>query len=129
MPTNILGEKLKLLRLQFGFTQQQVADVLGIERSAYTYYELGRTKELKGAMLQTLSRLYNVELSYFCDPECTKPVFIRSPKTQKEAALQNIQSSENLTSDEKKLLSIFRSCSQKKKEALLNAFSDIVASK
>ena len=36
-------KKLKRLRENFNLTQQQVAEALGIDRSTYAYYELGRT--------------------------------------------------------------------------------------
>ncbi len=35
------GKRCKTLRHQKGLTQQQVADALGISRSAYAYYEIG----------------------------------------------------------------------------------------
>ncbi len=38
-----LRENLKRFRILNGLTQQQVADLLGIERTAYASYELGRT--------------------------------------------------------------------------------------
>ena len=38
-----MGKKLKRLRENFNLTQQQVAEALGIDRSTYAYYELGRT--------------------------------------------------------------------------------------
>ena len=38
-----LATKLKRYRLQVGFTQKNVAEVLNISRSTYTYYELGKT--------------------------------------------------------------------------------------
>ncbi len=38
-----LGERLRSLRIEKGLTQKQVSDALGIERSTYTYYEVGRS--------------------------------------------------------------------------------------
>ena len=35
------GKRCKILRQERGLTQQQVADALGISRSAYAYYEIG----------------------------------------------------------------------------------------
>ena len=34
------GKRCKILRQERGLTQQQVADALGISRSAYAYYEI-----------------------------------------------------------------------------------------
>ena len=38
------GEKLRILREIYDVSQQEIADLLGIERSTYTYYELGKTE-------------------------------------------------------------------------------------
>ncbi len=37
----IIAERLKAARKECKLTQQQVADILGIDRSTYSYYELG----------------------------------------------------------------------------------------
>lgn len=36
------GYRLRACRNERGYTQQQIADVLGVTRSAYTHYETGR---------------------------------------------------------------------------------------
>lgn len=38
-----ISEKLKLYRVKNNFTQTQIAAALGIDRSTYSYYELGKT--------------------------------------------------------------------------------------
>ncbi len=37
------GNNLRKQRTRLGLTQQQVAEKLNIDRSTYSYYELGRT--------------------------------------------------------------------------------------
>ena len=39
-----LANRLRTLRKTHGFTQQQAADILKIDRSTLAYYESGRTK-------------------------------------------------------------------------------------
>ena len=39
---NELHERIKTLRLKNGYTQQQLADILGIDKSTYAHYEAGR---------------------------------------------------------------------------------------
>lgn len=39
----MLNENLRYARKACGFTQQQIADYLGIKRSSYAYYEIGHT--------------------------------------------------------------------------------------
>lgn len=52
-------EKLRMLREKQGFTQQQVANALGIDRSTYTYYEMGRCQPHLSTF-KKLARLYQV---------------------------------------------------------------------
>ena len=56
-----LGEKMKCLSNSLNKKQKQVADALGIERSAYTYYEKGTTKP-KIKTLSLLARMYNISV-------------------------------------------------------------------
>ena len=63
-----LGENLRMYRLMNGFTQNEVADYIGVERSTYTYYETGKTlpniftvillSELYGVTIEDLVRLF-----------------------------------------------------------------------
>ena len=39
-----LAERLKEIRREHNFTQLDLAEVLGIDRTAYTYYEMGKTQ-------------------------------------------------------------------------------------
>lgn len=54
-----LSEKLKGLRKRAGLTQQQVADAVEIKRSAYAYYEIGKSSP-KLPVMKKLAALYNV---------------------------------------------------------------------
>lgn len=60
----ILAEKLRKFRKQSELTQQQVADAIGIKRSAYAYYEIGKSAP-KLSTLTNLAKLYNVSLDEF----------------------------------------------------------------
>ena len=61
---NFLGDRLRFLRESYDFTQQDVADVLGISRAAYTYYESGTTRP-DPASLGKLARLYDLPVEVF----------------------------------------------------------------
>ena len=61
-------DKLIELRRKTGFTQQELAEILGVERSTYTGYELGKT-HLPIDKIQMLSAIYNVPLDYFMEYE------------------------------------------------------------
>ena len=51
------------LRKNAGYTQQQVANFLNIDRSNYSKYELGKL-EINITMLIALSKLYKVSTDY-----------------------------------------------------------------
>ena len=48
--------KLKKFRENIGYTQQQMADALNVERSTYAYYETGKTSP----SLETIMRIKDI---------------------------------------------------------------------
>ena len=60
----MVPNKLADLRRRAGYTQQELADILGIERSTYTCYETGKAK-IPIEKVHMLSVVYNVPLDYF----------------------------------------------------------------
>ncbi len=59
-----LAQRLRALRLQAGFSQQNVADVLNISRSTYTYYETGKTTP-DPTTLYRIAKIFNVPIEEF----------------------------------------------------------------
>lgn len=70
-------DRLRPLRMQAGYTQQQMADHLGLERSTYTKYETGAS-EPSLATLRRLARTFDVTLDYLLgqsdDPVAPSPL-------------------------------------------------------
>lgn len=62
----MLAKRLKELRIRNGLSQQQLADVLGLCRSAYSNYELGRRKP-DFSMIKKLATFYRLPLDVFDD--------------------------------------------------------------
>ena len=56
-----LGESLKKIRKQYKMTQEEIAKLLGIGRSGYTYYETGKTVP-SIEVLQKLSAIYSTSI-------------------------------------------------------------------
>lgn len=56
-------EKLKILRKKRGLTQQEVAELLNVERVAYTKWELGKNKP-NYEKLSMLACIFDVSLDY-----------------------------------------------------------------
>jgi len=57
------GERIRELRTERGLSQQKIADILQIDRSNYSKYELGKL-EPNNEMLVTLARFFNVSADY-----------------------------------------------------------------
>ena len=58
----VIGANLKALRGATGYTMEQVARLIGIERSAYANYESG-TREMPLRLLEKAADLFGVELA------------------------------------------------------------------
>ena len=56
----IIGDNLKRIRELSGFTQEQTAKSVGIERSAYSNYE-GGTREVPYDVLERISNIFGCE--------------------------------------------------------------------
>ena len=57
------ANRLRQRRMDLHFTQAEMATMLGIERSSYTYYEMGKTQpNLK--TLKKLKKILDVSLDY-----------------------------------------------------------------
>ena len=56
-----LNEALRMLRHRAGLTQKQLADMLELDRSSYTYYETGKSTPTVPAF-KRISDLYGVSM-------------------------------------------------------------------
>lgn len=62
--SNKIASKIKVLRKNRGYTQQQLADLLGVQRATISNYEIGRrSPHIKE--LQKLAEILGVNLEYF----------------------------------------------------------------
>ena len=67
------GSKLKLLRKQYGFTQQQLAEKLGVTKSVVSYYEL-QERTPSPDVLVDLARIFHVTTDYLLGLEYNKTI-------------------------------------------------------
>lgn len=65
-------EKIKDLRIESNMTQQQLADVLHIDQTTISTWELGKTYP-DFFHLKKLSRFFNISVAYFLDVDDKKP--------------------------------------------------------
>ena len=64
--SKLLGEMLKKLRKHYGHSQAVVADHIGIDRSTYSKYELGRTPDVE--TIAKLAAFYGVSANSLLSP-------------------------------------------------------------
>ena len=57
-----INERLRELRVKSGYTQVQIAKILNIDRSTYSYYEIGKTTP-DISVLITLSKVFNIPIN------------------------------------------------------------------
>lgn len=58
-----MKNRIKDLREDNDFTQQQIADKIGITQRKYSYIETG-TQQLSDDILVSLAKVYNVSIDY-----------------------------------------------------------------
>ena len=108
-----LSEVLLKYRELNHFTQQFVADKIGITRSAYTYYETGKT-EPSMETLQRLQKLLGIPTEAFFPPEKRRGQLIFSDSSKPrhissfEAEVILPRTMGELTKDERELIANYR---------------------
>lgn len=127
---NILSSTLKILRENNGYTQQQVADALNIDRSTYTYYEIGKTTPDINTIIK-LAKIFNVSYSdllseearyldaMFSDVDVSSLEFIYN-----DSYICNY--TYELTKEEKKIIAGFRALSGESKKTIMRVLCDEV---
>lgn len=102
----IISEKLKIARTACGFTQQQIADILGIDRSSYAYYETGKTTP-SAENLRRLAALFGVDIEWFLGD--IVPGLLSEPEDvfSVNRAIRASKMSE-LSDEERELVGLFR---------------------
>ncbi len=107
--------QLKVYRIANELTQEQVANILGITRSAYCGYEIGRrTPDVE--ILSILSRFYGVPIENLIS--CSETVMEDNYNAEEPRYL--IQ----LTNEEKDLIINFRTSNEEKKQSIIEFASE-----
>lgn len=63
------GEIIKSLRKEKKMTQEELADYIGVQKSAVAKWETGRTQNIKRETINALAVLFGVQPSYLLDGE------------------------------------------------------------
>ena len=116
----LLNQRLKHFRTMSGLTQQQVADVLGLDRSTYAYYESGKTTpDIKS--VNKLLKIFNISYYELMDETDPTTVSVSDPSVSDndEDKLHIF----DLSKSEKKLVIYFRVLSPNQQKDLLKSIS------
>lgn len=118
------SNQLKVIRLQNKFTQQQLADALGITRSAYCGYEIGRRSPDLDTVVK-ISEFYNITLVDFfaqVDNDLVSESFDFDSKDEDWWVSK-------LTKEERALIASIRSMEEKDKKEVYDLAKSKVSSK
>lgn len=59
-----MGEIIKKLRIEHGLTQEELGQIIGVQKSAVRKYESGQTSNMKRSSIMKLADYFNVTPSY-----------------------------------------------------------------
>lgn len=61
---NLMGRRIRELRLEKGLSQEELGRIVGVKRAAVNKWETGQVKNLRRDTIETLSRFFDVSPSY-----------------------------------------------------------------
>lgn len=117
-----LGKRLRAIRTANGLTQKNIADILGMDRTTYTFYENESTCPSINT-IYNLSKIYNVTVGYILgveenDPSrCLKEGREPSLKFSDCATLENSR----LSKKERYILAAYRTLSPDEQEKFVSS--------
>lgn len=114
-----IGDRLRELRVKTGFTQSQIAKMLNIDRSTYSYYEIGKTTPDLSTVV-SLAKIFNIPLNDLLSDEITHQS-LAQPKFPANYLFSKKNSSHiyELSSEEKELVGFYRVCSEQQRKAVM----------
>lgn len=123
----MLSEQLKIIRKANKFTQQELADAIGIERSTYASYETGRNKP-DVILLSKIAKVFDVSSDFILEIDTTVPLNVEDiPVQYKKKSGNKLVST--LSKEEKSVLAKYRLLSDNKKTELVDFLEKNTASK
>ena len=122
-----LNQRLRSLREKCGFTQEQVAKTLNIDRSSYTYYETGKTEPSIASLIK-LSNLFKVPVEDLLGSECTSQTVMKDSKPAKRTPAKTAENTSHifdLDKQEKQILCYYRSMDPEKKQRMMELLENL----
>ena len=104
---SLLGEILHDFRKENGYTQKEISDYLGVDRSTYAKYEASRKPELD--IIIQLAAFYGVSVDGFLGSYRDSAVSGKSVEPfSKVSSPENDENGNGLSLEESRLLNLFR---------------------
>lgn len=120
----MLSQTLKKLRENCGYTQQQVADALNLERSTYTYYETGKTTPDINTIVK-LAKIFNVSFIDIFEQEKREQIrSFNDYSLYSKDDLRNVVHIYELSKMEKVLISLYRLLTNDQQKAFINELKE-----
>ena len=116
----LVAEKLKKCRKQCGLSQQQVAQALNIDRSTYSYYELGHTTP-GIEKIPKLAKIFNISPTLLLPDENDALSLTLSDVDDEE----NLSEMARLSDEEKDLLIRYRLLGADERTALMEKLDEL----
>ena len=124
-----INERLRELRVKSGYTQNQIAKILNIDRSTYSYYEIGKTTP-DISVLVTLAKVFNIPINeLLADETAPQSVADHGFTADYIHAKKNSSHIYELSVKEKELVGAFRACSEKQQNEALAYLENAVSLK
>lgn len=123
----MLCERLRQFRKDNRLTQQNIADVLKVDRTTYTYYETGATQPSVKTICK-LAKIYNVSVGHLVGVEENHPELCREVTSNPTRLRQTskMDSFPYLEKSEQSLLVHYRLISDEKKSEVLNFMKELM---
>ena len=121
-----IHDKMKSLREKTGYTQEQVAKFLHLQRSSYTKIERGQTQPSVSVLVK-LAQLYTVDPAIFLQSELSAPTPHASDNNTKRKPTKTPDNSSHiydLNKDEKMLIGYFRMMSKEEQQDFIKSLED-----
>jgi len=123
----LLGERLKQFRKNIGLSQAQLADILGIDRSTYAYYETNKTNPsipfliiLSKIFCVTVDELIGIDESLkMCDSDSVSAAELVTPSVPDELLTLSA-----LSKEERVLIAKYRLLKERDKSEIKKIIND-----
>ena len=114
-----ISEKIKILRTKSGVTQQYIASILGVDRSTYTYYELGKTIP-NWPMIKKIAKIFKISPYDLLEDDNKYIASDISLSSQKKSNLYD------LSNQEKKLVLSLRSLPENERKKVIKSVDKLL---